>query len=164
MELAGNVVFWVSLVGLLVLSMVGFRKSKNLTHLVIYLVVLAVCGVAYYLSLQSGPSISPKGGQPQQLSFIIILYLCVLVGILCHYLYGLLLKPKENRPPFDVGLFLAPIFASPIVFVPLLGAFQNADIDLANLTIPKFMVFFVAFQNGFFWKEVVENHRKKIAK
>jgi hypothetical protein len=56
---------------------------------------------------------------------------------------------------------LLPMLASPLVFIPLLGAFQNAPVDLMSLTLPKFMVFFVAFQNGFFWKEVVDNFRKK---
>jgi len=161
---AGNVTFWLSLVGLLILSILGFKKNRSLRWLVIALVILATCGAAYYLIFQGGVSVSSKGAQPHELSFILILYVCMLLGIMCHYFYGLLMSPKGSRPPFDLGLFLAPIFASPIIFVPLLGAFQNAEIDLANLTIPKFMVFFVAFENGFFWKEVVENHRKRIAK
>lgn len=123
-----------------------------------------ICGGAYYLIFQTDVRIHSKGAQPQELSFIIILYVCMLLGILCHYFYDLFGRAKGNRSPFDLGLFLAPIFASPLVFIPLLAAFQNAEIDLSNLKIPKFMVFFVAFENGFFWKEVVENHRKEIAK
>jgi hypothetical protein len=164
MPAPGNVVFWVSLVGLFILTILSFRKTRNFTRTIIFLAFLVVCGAAYYLIFQTGDRIHAKGAQPNELSFIIILYVCMLLGIVCHYFYGLLMKPKGERQRFDVGVLLAPVFASPIVFVPLLAAFQEAEIDLANLTIPKFMVFFVAFQNGFFWKEVVENHRKEIAK
>ena len=82
----------------------------------------------------------------------------------CHYLYTLLSMPKNQRRSFDFASFIAPVFASPIVFIPLLASFQNADVDLTNLTLPKFMVFFVAFENGFFWKELVDNRRKELSK
>ena len=71
------------------------------------------------------------------------------------------MQSDSERQPFNIGRFLAPVFASPIVFIPLLGAFQSMDIDITNLTLPKIMVFFVAFENGFFWKEVVDNHQKR---
>ena len=164
MGTSGNVVFWLSCLGLLILSILGFKRKGRLRWFVIVLVVLAACGTAYYLVFQHGVSVSSKGAQPHELSFIIILYLFMLLGIVCHYFYGLLMNPKGKRPPFDLGVLLAPVFASPIIFVPLLGAFQNAEIDLAKLTTPKLMVFLVAFENGFFWKEVVENHRKRMAK
>jgi hypothetical protein len=85
----------------------------------------------------------------------------MVVGMASHYLYNLLMKSARTRQPFDLRRFIAPIFASPIVFIPLLGAFQSADIDLTNLMLPKYMVFLVAFENGFFWRELVENRTKE---
>lgn len=102
-----------------------------------------------------------KGSQANETGFVIVLYLSMLAGMACHYFYGLFLLPQRKRSKFDLGAFLAPVFASPIVFIPLLGAFQNTEVDLTQLTLPKFMVFFVAFENGFFWKEVVDNRRKE---
>jgi hypothetical protein len=51
-----------------------------------------------------------------------------------------------------------PIFASPIVFVPLL----TLTTDVASggvLGDGKLMVYLVAFQNGFFWKGFFEQRR-----
>jgi hypothetical protein len=92
----------------------------------------------------------------------VALFVCMLLGMLAQYAYNYLIAPKTDRKAFDVGVFIAPVFASPIVFIPLLAAFQNADIDLAALTIPRMMVFLVAFQNGFFWKDFFDRQRQTL--
>lgn len=97
METPGNAVFWISLVGLLILSVLSFRKNRNLTRLIMSLAVLVMCGGAYYLIFQTDVRIHSKGAQPQELSFIIILYVCMLLGILCHYFYDLF--ESEGKPP-----------------------------------------------------------------
>jgi hypothetical protein len=84
----------------------------------------------------------------------------MLLGMLSQYIYTRLEQPKDLRKKFDLGLFLAPIFTSPIIFIPLLSAMQNAEVDLQNLTTPKIMIFLVAFENGFFWKELFDHRRK----
>jgi hypothetical protein len=156
-----NIVFCISLAGLFVLVFLEYIRTKKLGRLLFCLAVLAGCGAVYFYVFQSNRSIASKGEQPNQAGFVVVLYVCMFLGMVCHSFYSRFLKAKREREPFDWGNFLAPIFASPIVFVPLLGAFQNADVDLTRLTMPKFMVFFVAFQNGFFWKEVVDNRGKE---
>lgn len=89
------------------------------------------------------------------------LFFCMLLGMVSQYLYRRFEKPKRRRTKFDWGVFIAPVFASPIVFIPLLAAFQNADVDLANLTVPRLMIFFVAYQNGFFWKEFFDRKQRE---
>ena len=159
-----GILFWFSLAGLSILAVLSYRKSKNLSHLLMWIALLAVCGGTYFVVFQAQWSISSKGEQqPNQTGFVIVLYVCMLLGMGWHYFYTLLLTPKRDRDPFDIGSLLAPVFASPLVFIPLLGAFQNSQVDLASLTLPKMMVFFVAFENGFFWKEVVDNRRKEQA-
>jgi hypothetical protein len=156
-----DAVFWISLAGLLVLLALEFRKSPNVQKLIFYVVALAVCGGIYFFVFQSSPHLSGKGEQqPNQTGFVVVLYFCMLLGMGSHYFYTLFGQPKSESTAFDIRGFLAPMFASPLVFIPLLAAFQNAEVDLTNLTLPKFMVFFVAFENGFFWKEVVDNRRK----
>jgi hypothetical protein len=63
---------------------------------------------------------------------------------------------------FDFGMFVAPVFASPIVFIPLLAALQNtpAITGTQGFSAVNLMVFFVAFENGFFWKEYFDHRRK----
>ena len=162
MSSLANTVFWVSLAGLVVLAVLGFIRSKRIGRLFLWISCLVLCGGIYYFVFQPTPHMQPKGEESNQAGFVIVLYICMLAGMACHYFYTLLLQPKRERESFDIGSFLAPIFASPLVFIPLLGAFQNADVDLARLTLPKFMVFFVAFENGFFLKEVVDNRRKEL--
>jgi hypothetical protein len=54
--------------------------------------------------------------------------------------------------------FLMPIFASPIVFIPLLTLTSEVAMGGA-FTRPKLMVYLVAFQNGFFWKSFFEQRK-----
>ena len=86
----------------------------------------------------------------------------MLLGMLAQYGYNYFVTPKSDRKAFDLGVFIAPVFASPVVFIPLLAALQNADIDLTALTIPRMMVFLVAFQNGFFWKDFFDRQRQTL--
>ena len=44
-----------------------------------------------------------------------------------------------------------PIFVSPIVFIPLLTVITDVNTTGA-FAQPKLMVYFIAFQNGFFWR------------
>lgn len=109
------------------------------------------------------PAATSKG--PQE-SFILVavLFVCMILGMLAQAFYEhfSLARPKRVRKTLDWGLFFAPVCASPIVFIPLMVALQNADIDLKALTVPRMMMFFVAFQNGFFWKEHFDRKRKDI--
>jgi ABC-type multidrug transport system permease subunit len=161
MENVSNTVFWVCLGGLGVLALLGYRKSRAIGRLVFWIAALTLCGVTYFYVFQIRSGVLAKGEQKNDAAFVVILFICMLLGMACQYFYTLFMKPKQKRGAFDLGSFLAPVFASPLVFIPLLGAFQSSDIDLTSLTLPKFMVFFVAFENGFFWKEVVDNRRKE---
>lgn len=153
--------FWISLVGLAVFILVTTAKNGRLWRSSLLLFLLSACGAAYFFTFQSGVSLSSKGERSDDLVLIGVLYGCVLLGMVCDYLYALVTRPKSEREGFEVGAFLAPLLVSPIVFIPLLEAFQSIDIDLANLTRPKFMVFLVAFENGFFWRVVFEKRVRR---
>ena len=139
----------------------GFYEHRQAKRTVFYLIVIAACGVVYRFLFQSGSHVEPKGAQPHQGWFALVLYISTALGMLSHYLYDHFTEPRRSRQPFDVGNLLAPLLISPLVFMPLLTAFQNADIDLANLTAPpSLMMVLVAFQNGFFWREIFDKRRK----
>ena len=95
---AGSTVFWLSLGGLFVLSVLGFRKDRSLRALLFYLAVLTASGACYFAVFQSDSHVQAKGVQPNEVSFIIVLYVCMLLGMTCHYLYTLLMIPKESSP------------------------------------------------------------------
>jgi hypothetical protein len=89
------------------------------------------------------------------------LYLCMVLGMFAQYGYHRLERPAQRRVKWDWGPIIAPVLASPIVFIPLLAAFQGAGIDLKQLTAPRLMIFFVAFQNGFFWRDFFDRKMKQ---
>ncbi len=159
-----DVVFWASLLGLLALIVLSYRKTKNTKESIIWVGLLAICGAIYAFVFQSSSQIQSKGAHSHDGIFILILYTCMLFGMACSYFYDLFSKAGAGRPRFNAWRFFAPLFISPLIFIPLFGAFQNSEIDLAALTLPKYMVFFVAFENGFLWKQAFESRgmEKKI--
>ena len=149
----------ISLLGLLVISIYLLIRSKKIIRFILQLLMLgAAFGFLYhYFYTPSGTT--ARGGDELNIYFVIVLYGFMLLGMLAHFAYNRFSQPARQRKKFDFGLFIAPVFASPIIFLPLLSAMQNAEIDLTNLTTPKLMVFLVAFENGFFWKEYFDNRR-----
>jgi uncharacterized membrane protein len=151
-----------SLLGLLAICVYYFIRSKNIRRFLLQLVILVLCFLALYFLFYTPETPIARGDTSNDIYFVIVLYFFMLLGMLAQYLYTRLEQPKKERKEFEWGLFLAPIFASPIVFIPLLSALQNANIDLSNLNTTKMMVFFVAFENGFFWKEYFDHRRQVI--
>lgn len=150
----------VSFGGLLILIIFDFIKNRRWQPSLLQFVLLIVAFLFIYFWFISPKQARPRGDSSQDIYFVIVLYLFMLLGMLAQYIYARLEQPKAVRPKFDLGIFLAPIFTSPIIFIPLLSAMQNANIDLQNLTTPRIMVFLVAFENGFFWKELFDHRRR----
>lgn len=152
----------VSLAGLLVIVVYRFitAEKKRIGYVILQVIVIAACfGVLYTFFFTHKP---PAGrGPTHEVYFVIVLYVCMVLGMLAQYVHTRLEQPKRKRKKFDFGVFIAPVLASPIVFIPLLAALQNAVVDeLKNLTAAKLMIFFVAFENGFFWKEYFDYRRQ----
>jgi hypothetical protein len=138
-------------------------KTRSGRHLAFALVVLVAFSIFLHqlFGFPFPSQIVAKGGN-SDLAVAVALFICMLLGMGAQFIHGHFIVPRAERKPFDIGLFVAPVFASPIVFIPLLAALQNADIDLTNLTIPRMMVFLVAFQNGFFWKDFFDKRRREL--
>ncbi|MCI5157679.1 MAG: hypothetical protein D3906_04425 [Candidatus Electrothrix sp. AUS1_2] len=82
------------------------------------------------------------------------MFLCTMLGIMAHYVFYL-------KGKFSWRAFLKPLVISPIVFLPLVGSVQSLT-GLEPMQMISFAI--LAFQNGFFWKEVfgrVEKKKKK---
>lgn len=150
----------ISLAGLLTISIYYFIQSKNIRRLVLQLIIIGLAFIFLYFLFYKPESPAARGNGGDDIYFVIVLYFFMILGMLAQYTYARFSQPKRIRKKFDFGLFIAPVFASPIIFIPLLSALQNANIDLRHLTTAKFMVFLVAFENGFFWKEYFDNRRR----
>ena len=81
----------------------------------------------------------------------------MLLGMIAHSAHDRFVVPSADRPPFELGTFLAPILTSPMVFIPLFAALQNAGVDFQRLDASRMMLLFVAFENGFFWRDYYNN-------
>jgi len=91
---------------------------------------------------------------------IVFCYFAMLLGMMAEYGYAQA-ERGHKKFEFDPMSFLMPIFASPIVFIPLLTL--AADVTGGGaFTRAKVMVYLVAFQNGFFWKSFFEQRRTHV--
>ena len=84
----------------------------------------------------------------------------MILGMFAQYGFKHFSQPFSNRQNFDWGVFISPILVSPLIFLPLLAALQNSINNLETSTAPRYMMFLVSFQNGFFWKDFFDNYRK----
>ncbi|UCE07487.1 MAG: hypothetical protein JSW07_05480 [bacterium] len=150
----------ISLVVLLAIAIYYFIQTKNIRRFILQLIIIGLVFAFLYLLFCTPASPAARGNGGDDSYFVIVLYFFMILGMLAQYTYARFSQPKRYRKKFEFGLFIALVFASPIIFIPLLSALQNANIDLLQLTIVKMMVFFVAFENGFFWKEYFDNRRK----
>jgi hypothetical protein len=108
-----------------VLTVTDFARSRNIGRSFLYAAVLLAWGGTYLDLFQSGSRVQPKGDQPHQWAFVVVLYICMLAGMAANHLYDRFASPKPDRQLFDIGNFLAPMLVSPIIFIPLLRVFQS---------------------------------------
>ena len=151
---------WLTAVSLLALAGVLFYrdyKAGSARGFILHALILLAC-VAFLWRFYGFLKTAPVGkGDNNEVIFIIVLYVIMVFGMLASYAFQHFSKEKAERKEWDFGLFLAPVFVSPVIFIPLLTAFQQAGSDS-----PRMMMFLVAFQNGFLWKEYFDHKRKKV--
>jgi hypothetical protein len=155
-----NILVGFSMAGLLLVSALRARKANEWRPLIA--LALGLAAFALFLNRQFGFPVTRlvAMGPQQDLALWAALYLCMLAGMFAQYAYRHFERPQRHRTKWDGGLFIAPAFASPIIFVPLATSFISTGFDFTKPTAAKFMIFLVAFQNGFFWKEFFDLKRK----
>ncbi|MCW5211672.1 hypothetical protein VU04_02045 [Desulfobulbus sp. TB] len=80
-----------------------------------------------------------------------LMFICTILGIMAHYFFHL-------QGAFCWQEFLKPLVISPIIFLPLMGSVQSLT-GLESMQMISFAI--LAFQNGFFWKEVFGRVQQK---
>ncbi|MBA7481228.1 hypothetical protein ES707_16698 [subsurface metagenome] len=92
------------------------------------------------------------------------LYVCTLLGILGN---NTLAQTKVRRG-YDIQVklrwvsFIKPLIISPIVFLTVLSVLNNIGTP-GNTPTTVVMQFMLAFQNGFFWKSIVDRVERPIS-
>ena len=156
MSVALTTIVTVSLIGLIggvaYFELRRWQTGKFLASAVLVAVVLAV----YRFVMPD--SVETKGPADEIIA-VVFCYSAMLLGMIAEYFYA---QGEQGRRRFRLEpiRFLMPVFASPIVFIPLLTITNELSIGGA-FTKAKLMVYLVAFQNGFFWKSFFEQSRQK---
>ncbi len=132
---------------------VGLITNRSWKRFLIELLILA--GFITILYMATGfpaPSSRQAFGGISPISAIGIMFVCTILGIVAHYFFYL-------KGKFSLGMFLKPLFISPIVLLPLIGSVQGTS-DLESIQMISFAI--LAFQNGFFWKAVLEHAKQQL--
>ena len=139
----------ISLYGLIILiELIATRAIKRFL-----LEATILVGVIVLLNATTGfPATRQAFGGISPIAAIGIMLVCTLLGIAAHYFFYL-------KGEFSWQSFLKPILISPIVLLPLIGSVQGTS-SLESLQLISFG--FLAFQNGFFWKVVLEHAKTQI--
>ena len=114
---------------------------------------LVVAGAAWVVYALVPDAMQTRDASDEIVS-IVFCYMSMVLGMMAEYGYAQAERGRRKLE-FDLMSFLMPIFASPIVFIPLLTLTSEVAIGGA-FARPKLMVYLVAFQNGFFWKSFFE--------
>lgn len=77
---------------------------------------------------------------------VVAMFIGVILGMIAQYVWT---KPKK----FTWLDFLRPIVISPMVMLPLIGSLQSTPLE----TIQLFSLALLAFQNGYFWQQVLKD-------
>jgi hypothetical protein len=97
------------------------------------------------------PAVSQAFGGSSPLIAILVMFLGTVFGIIANAVF-------QSSKTVNWRSLLKSLVLSPIVLLPLLGAVErSAHID----TLHVVSLAFLAFQNGFFWRQVLDHARPK---
>ena len=160
MSLTSTAVLSVCFMALIVISIYTFLRERNPTGLAVHLILIGSLAMLLNHLFGFPGHLVSRASDDQETHRLIVLFLAVLSGMIAQHAYCYLEQPRARRKNLRPAVLLAPLFLSPIVFIPVLVAFQNAGVDYEVSVSARLMLFLVAFENGFFWKEFIE-HRVK---
>ncbi len=144
----------VSMSALIVLSVGGFLRDRRLPAFALRLTGLAFACALLHLFFDFPLSAQAKGGSEWEDAFPVIgLYLAMTLGMISQYAYAHFSQSTKKKA-FDWGNFVAPIFASPIIFIPIYETLKSAPAAHASA-----MPLLIAFENGFFFKNFMDQRR-----
>lgn len=114
---------------------------------------IALGGVFLLLNVTTGFPAAQQSFGAEPIAALGIMGLCVLCGMAAHYFFFLQRKWSWKS-------FLRPFFVSPLVLLPLIGSVSGVP-SIEPIQLISFG--FLAFQNGFFWREVFEHAKANVA-
>jgi hypothetical protein len=132
----------------------GVQRSPNGRASLAGPILFVLISVVILVSLII-PSLEHKNVSPTNWTIIAFMYLAMLAGIVAQFFFF-----QDANGSFEFRPLVKPILASPIVFIPLVSAYQGTGVSNSIFTISDLMIILVSFQNGFFWKMIFDRQHK----
>jgi hypothetical protein len=129
----------------LYLALHDHLRRGSLHRSLIYGVVLVAVAIGAFLAVSPASSKQAFGGA-SPLTALALMFVGVLLGIAATYVFNL-------TGPFSWRDLARPLVVSPLILLPLIGSLQGANLEPVQLVC--FTV--LAFQNGFFWQQVLRD-------
>jgi hypothetical protein len=130
------------------LALIDYFHRRSWSRLLCYIVALVAGALA--LRITTGfpfpTSRQAFGGGASPLLAVALMFVGVILGIAATYVFNM-------TGAFSWHDFARPLVVSPLVLLPLIGSLQGAALEPVQLVC--FTV--LAFQNGFFWQQVLRN-------
>ena len=120
---------------------------------------LLVLAVGAWVVYTPSSSLTQTRSSSDEVIVAVVAYIAMVLGMMAQYFY-VQAESGATKVKFEWLPFLMPLLASPIIFIPLVSIAVDAGGGGA-FTRQKLMVYLVAFQNGFFWKQVFDQRRIK---
>jgi hypothetical protein len=144
-----NLLTIVFLVLAVLLVIVDYFRARGLRRFVSHLAILSALVAAFMLTSSFPyPGSRQAFGGATPLFAVALMFVGVLTGIAATYVFNL-------AGAFSWGNFARPFVVSPLVLLPLIGSLQGATLEPIQLVCFTIL----AFQNGFFWQQVLRDAR-----
>ena len=133
----------------LALALVDLLRRRSLRRLVLNVGCLVIAVVV--LNLTTGFPFQPRRafGNAFPVPIAIgLMFVGIILGMAANYLFF-----AKRGQRFHWMTFARPFAVSPIVLLPLIGSLQGAALEPVQLIC--FVI--LAFQNGFFWQQVLKD-------
>jgi len=135
-----------------VVLLVELVVTRRIKHFAVQAVLLGLVFVLLHTTMNFPTPKKPFGGA-SLLAAVILVLICTILGMAAQSIFYM----GDSRLSL-VGL-VRPFVISPIVLLPLLGSILGSE-QLNAVQLISFS--FLAFQNGFFWRVVLERAGPKI--
>lgn len=152
--------------GILIILGLLKRKKAYLPWFLIQAVLIGVIVYGFHYYLGYWDSLEHKFTLDYSEVFVLIgLYLATTLGIVGNHFFGLIKGPKERgkQSKFKLLPALRPLIISPIIFIAVLSQFNKMGAQIDSATALA-MQLGLAFQNGFFWKTILDHVGSTYAK
>lgn len=134
------------------LAILDHVRRPSWRRLLSYALALGVIAVPLFLTTAFPFSSSRQAfGGASPLIALTLMFVGVLLGIAATYVFNL-------TGTFSWRDLARPLVVSPLILLPLIGSLQGANLEPVQLVC--FTV--LAFQNGFFWQQVLRDAKPKI--